>query len=119
MLRPKEGYPDSFGAKRASVFPVAGPASYSQYTAPTTGGQNVQVSGPSGMKTVDFAQGAVTTDGLYRAEVVHIEASTLNGVPVADSLIVLKWYVVATGAQVANAFNLSGSTVYIFALGQK
>lgn len=119
MLRPKEGYPDSFGAKRASVFPVAGPASYAQYTAPTTGGQDVQVSGPSGLKMVDYVMGGISGSGLYRAEVVHIEASTLNGVPVADSKIVLKWYVVSTGAQVTGAVNLSAEIVYLFALGQK
>lgn len=119
MLRPKEGYPDSFGAKRASVFPVAGPASYAQYTAPTTGGQDVQVSGPSGLKMVDYCLGGITVSGLYRVEVVQIEASTLNGVPVAGSQIVLKWSVVATGAQVAGAVNLSAEIVYLFGFGQK
>ena len=50
------------------------------------------------MKTVDFAVGAVSESGLYRAEVVQIEASTLMGVPVARSAIRLKWYVLAGGA---------------------
>ena len=119
MLRPKEGYPDSFGAKRSSIFPVTGPASYAQYTAPSTGGQDVQVSGPSGLKMVDYVQGGVTQSGLYRVEVVQYEASTLNGVPVASSQIVLKWYVVATGAEVAALTDLSDETVYLFGLGQK
>lgn len=119
MSRPKEGYPDSFGAKRASIFPVNGPASYTQYTAPSTGGQDVVVSGPSGMKMVDFVQGAVTTDGVHRAEVVQYEAATVNGVPVANAQIVLKWYVVATGAEVAGAVDLSTKTVYLLAFGQK
>lgn len=118
-MRPVEGYPDSWGAKKVSLFPVAGPASYAQYTAPTTGGQDVDINGPSGLKTVDAAYGGITTDGLYRAEVVRVEAATVNGVTLAGARIVLKWYVVATGAQVGAAVNLSGSTVNILALGQK
>lgn len=119
MSRPLPGFPDSFGSHRASVFPVTGPASYAQYTAPTTGGQNVQVSGPGGVKDVEFALGAVSTNGLYRAEVVQVESSTLNGVPVANSQIVLKWYVVSTGAQVANAVDLSGVTVNLLVIASK
>ena len=119
MSRPVEGYPDSWGAKRATIFPVTGPASYATYTAPSTGGQDVQVSGPGGVKQADWAQGSVSLSGLYRAEVVQIEASTLNGVPVAGSRIVLKWYVVATGAAVANGVDLSGETVNILVFGQK
>lgn len=118
-LRPKEGYPDSFGAKKVSIFPINGPSSYAQYTAPTTGGQDVIVTGPSGLKMVDFVQGAVTTDGLHRAEVVQYESATVNGVPLAFAKIVLKWYVVATGAEVANAVNLSSKVVYLLAFGQK
>ncbi len=118
VTRPLDGYPDSWGAQRASVFPVTGPASYAGFTAPSTGGQVVQVSGPSGVKTVDFAVGAVSTDGLYRAEVVEILGSTLNGVPVARSAIRLKWYVLSTGAE-AGALDLSGVTVYILVIGPK
>lgn len=119
MSRPLSGYPDSFGSHRASIFPVTGPASYTQYTAPSTGGQDVQISGPSGVKTVEWAQGSVSLAGTYRAEVVQVESSTLNGVPVANSRIVLKWYVVATGAEVAGAVDLSGQTVNILVFGPK
>lgn len=118
-MRPLDGYPTSWGSSRASVFPVAGPASYTQYTAPTTGGQDVTVMGPSGIKTVDFAMGAVSTDGLHRAEVVQIEAANVNGVTVAKAKIILKWYVVATGLEVAALEDLSETVVNLLVVGPK
>ncbi len=118
-LRPKDGYPTSWGSSRASVFPINGPTSYAQYTAPTTGGQDVDVLGPSGVKTVDFALGAVSTDGVHRAEVVHVEAAAVNGQTLANARIVLKWYVVATGSEVANAVNLSSKVVNLLVIGPK
>lgn len=118
-MRPLDGYPTSWGSSRASVFPVAGAESYVQYVAPSTGGQDVTVMGPSGVKTVDFAQGGITTDGLYEAKVVRVESANVNGVTVAKAKIVLKWYVVATGAEVAALFDLSGSTVNLLVIGPK
>jgi hypothetical protein len=70
------------------------------------------------VKTVDFAVGAVSESGLYRAEVVQIEASTLMGVPVARSAIRLKWYVLAGGAEVGSV-DLSAETVNILVIGPK
>lgn len=118
MSRPRDGFPTSWGSNRASVFPVTGPELYAAYTAPSTGGQDVQVSGPSGVKTVDFAIGSVSYSGLYRAEVVQIEASSLNGVTLTRTQLVLKWYVVATGAE-AGAIDLSAETVDILVIGPK
>lgn len=118
MNRPLDGYPTSWGSNRVSVFPVVGPVTYAPYTAPSTGGQDVQVSGPSGVKTVDFAQGAVSVSGLYRAEVVQIEASALNGQTLSRTRLVLKWYVVATGAE-AGAVDLSAETVNLLVIGPK
>lgn len=118
-MRPRDGYPTSFGSSRASVFPINGPASYTQYTAPATGGQVVTLQGPSGVKVADFVIGAVTTDGLHRAEVVQIEAASVNGQTLANAAVRLKWYVVATGAEVAGAVNLSSKVVYLFVLGAK
>lgn len=119
MPRPLAGYPDSWGNKRVSVFPVTGPASYSQYTAPTTGGQDVRVLPAAGVKSVDFAIGAITTDGVNRAEVVQIEAASYGGVTVPRMQLVLKWYVVATGAEVGAGVNLSTKTVNILVIGEK
>lgn len=111
-------YPTSWGNVRASIMRVVGPSSYAAYTAPTTGGQDVQVSGAGGIKTVDFAIGGVSDSGLYRAEVVQIEASTLNGVSLGRTLIILKWYVVATGSE-AGAIDLSAETVSVLVIGPK
>lgn len=119
MARPLAGYPDAWGNKRVSVFPVTGPAAYTQYTAPSTGGQDVRVLPAAGVKGVDFAIGAVSTDGLHRAEVVQIEAASYNGVTVPRMQLVLKWYVVATGAEVAAMVDLSTTTVYLFVIGDK
>ncbi len=117
MNRPRPGFPDSFGSRRASVFPVTGPNPYTQYTAPATGGQPVQLLGPSGVKIADFVQGAVSRSGLYRAEVVQYVASTILGVDLSRAGIILKWYVVATGSEVAGAFDLSDEIVDLFILG--
>ena len=118
----REGFPDSWGAKRVTVITTVGPASYTQYTAPTTGGQDVNVLPQGGVKTVDWAAGSVSADGLHRAEVVQIEAGPVLGNPaLADARLVLKWYVVATGAEVAGAVDLSavGKTVRILVVGPK
>jgi hypothetical protein len=119
MSRPRDGYPTPIGSSLLSIFPVTGPASYTQYTAPSTGGQEVNLLPQSGVKTADQAFGAVTTDGVHRAEVVQIEASTVNGQTLANSRLILKWYVVATGAEVAGAVDLSTKTAYITVIGPK
>jgi hypothetical protein len=119
MSRPKDGYPTPIGSSLLSIFPVNGPASYTQYTAPTTGGQDVQLLPTSGIKTGDVVFGGISTDGLHRAEVVQLEASTVNGQTLANSRVVLKWYVVATGSEVAGAVDLSDTTVYLTAIGPK
>ena len=117
--RPLDGYPASHGAQLVSVFPVNGPSSYTQYTAPTTGGQSVTLQGPSGVKIADFVIGAVTTDGLHRAEVVQYVAATVGGRTLARAGVILKWYVVATGAEVAGAVNLSAKIAYLLVVGPK
>ena len=116
--RPLDGYPDSWGAHRASVFPVVGPSTYAPYTAPTTGGQVVTLRGPSGVKLADFVQGAVSLSGLYRAEVVQYIGGNVSGVTVARAAVILKWYVVAGGAEAA-AIDLSAETVYLLVVGPK
>lgn len=117
--RPRDGYPTSWGNVRASVFPIVGPSSYTQYTAPSTGGQQVVTNGSAGIKTVDFAIGGPSNSGLYRAEVVHLEAATVNGVALQNAAVRVKWYVIATGAQVAGAVDLSAEVVYLQVTGPK
>ena len=116
-MAPRSGFPTSFGNKRASIFSVVGPASYAAYTAPSPGGQDVQTRGPAGVPLIDQAFGAISYSGLYRAEVVQIEASSISGVTTARTQLVLKWYVVSTAAEVAGAVDLSAETVDITVLG--
>jgi len=120
-MAPRSGFPTSFGNKRVSIFETVGPASYTQYTAPSTGGQTLQGLPDAGVKIIDQAYGAVSADGLHRAEVVQIEQSTVGGVAVGDTQIRLKWYVVATGAEVAAMVDLStvGKTVRILVIGDR
>lgn len=118
MARPLSGYPTSIGNKAMSVFPVAGPAVYAQYTAPSTGGQDVQTS-PFGVKTIDKVIGGITTDGLYQVIPAYVEASTLAGRSLGLTQVVLKWYVLATGLEAGVGVDLSGSTVNLLVIGNQ
>ena len=112
-------YPTSFGDKRASVMLVTGPASYDQFTAPSTGGQDVIADPQGGVKVVDWAEGGPSVDSSHYARVVRFEAGAIRGTTVTDAVFVLKWYVMATDAEVAGAFDLSGQIVRVMAFGEK
>ncbi len=130
-MRPFDGYPDSWGAKRSSVFPHAGPASYTQVTAtagtvPVTGGDTV--SGPeAGMKYFDLIVGGITDDGAFLVEAIPVTVSTIVGGP--SQTYKLRWIsrVTATvggqsqtaGAEATAATDLSGETVRLLAIGPK
>ncbi len=116
MPRPLAGFPTSWGNKRVTVMRIVGPVLYSVYTAPTTGGQDVAIAPAGGIKTADFAVGAVSDSGLYRVDVVRLEASTVGGVSVPKSRAVLRWEVISTGSQ-AGAIDLSAETVSILVCG--
>ncbi len=106
------GYPIAVGAKKMAVHPNghAGPASYTQVTTgPLAGGDTVYAS-DFGLKYIESLDGGITADGLYRVEVI---------MPVSGpaTSVTLRWTVVATGAQVAGAVNLSASIVNLIAVG--
>lgn len=113
-----KNYPTSFGNRRATIGRVVGPGNgvYVQYVAPTTGGVDYQPFG-DGIKDVDFAIGGVSDSGLYRAEVVQIESSTLQGRDLGRTNIVLKIYVVSTGLELGAGVDISDETFSIFVLG--
>lgn len=127
-MRNFDGYPDSFGSHRAVVFPVQGPASYVQIVpgaapANATGGLLVQDK-QSGINFYEFMTAGLTDSGVYRVECIP---TTRSGVITSNSPSAsqpghhyrLRWVVVATGAEVAAAFNLSAEIVRVFALGVK
>lgn len=119
-MRPLAGYPQSTGGKRSSVFPVAGPSSYTQVTAGTapalsTGGQSVDVVS-AGLKHVDHVTGGLSDSGKYRAEPVYDSVSGVSGnnTPQASTpktTFRLMWFLVSTGAQVSGSTNLSAEIV--------
>lgn len=118
MARPLSGYPTSIGNKVMSVFPVAGPAVYAQYAAPSVGGQDVQTSA-FGVKSIDKVIGGVTTDGLYQVLPAYVEASNLAGRSLGLTQVVLKWYVLATGLEVGAGVDLHGSTINLLVIGDQ
>ncbi len=115
----RASYPDSWGSSRSSVFTVTGPSSYTQFTAPSTGGQDVAVEPAAGVKVADFAVGGPSADSSHYARVVRIEAGLIRGQTVADAGLVLKWYVMSSDAEVAGGFDLSGQTVRVWVVGEK
>lgn len=111
-----KNYPTSIGNRRATIGRVVGPASYTQYTAPTTGGVDYQTF-PDGVKDIDFAVGGPSDSGLYRADVVQIEASTVQGRSLGRTRLILMIFVIATGAEVAGAVDLSAETFSVLVIG--
>lgn len=111
-----KNYPTSWGNRRVTIARVTGPASYTQYVAPSTGGVELQAF-PEGVKDVDFAIGSVSDSGNYRAEVVQIEASSVQGRTLGRTLVRLKIYVMATGAEAAALADLDAETFSVLVIG--
>lgn len=119
MGRPLDGYPTSIGNKVLSVFPHTGPASYTQMTTnPVAGGDTVTFANEAGMKFADKLHGGKTDSGLYSIEVFLPAANPSTKLSAAPAkTAVLRWVVVATGAQVAGAVDLSAEIVRLEAIG--
>ena len=123
LIRPLDGYPDSFGSHRASVFPHKGPTSYQQMqpgspvAIPVDDGDTVEAVS-AGLKYFEYVSAGLTDDGLYEVVAVPLSNSLYNpGAP--QTTYGLVWYTVNTRTQVAYNVDLSGSTVRLFALGPK
>ena len=127
-MRPLDGYPDSWGAKRAAVIPHRGPSSYDQVDADTapllaTGGDLVEAR-EAGMKLIDFVAGGLSDSGTYRVECIPTTVSGIAGDAVQPPAAVgttyrLRWVVVSTGAQAAEALDLSAEIVRLLLVGPK
>ncbi len=119
MPRPLTGYPTSVGNKVVSVVGHAGPASYTQVssgTIPVTGGDRVYAS-EFGMKFFDSVVAMCADDGVNSVLVIPTtDTDDFYGAGGMTSVI-LRWFVVATGAEVAGAVNLSTKTVRLQAIG--
>lgn len=124
-MRTFNGFPDSFGAKRASVFPHQGPLSYTQIVegvapALTTGGDLCYAT-EGGMKYIDKAMAGATDSGKYQVNTYVTTPSgviaTPGAVPQPGTSVRLKWTVTATGAEVAALTDLSAEIVRMMAFG--
>lgn len=117
---PLAGFDTSFGNHKAWVGDHFGPASYA------TGGETFTAHqlGWGGLEFVELANlGLITVaadqlvvplsfSGTYFATVAFGTAAVG-----AVASVTIKWYVVATGAEVAALFDLSAEKVRVFALG--
>lgn len=100
-----KGYPDRIGRRLAFCGFGTGPVSY---TSGSAGGDPIAI--PGYEYYADAIFGSVSVSGTYKAE-----AMPSAGGPRANWK--LRYSVVATGAEVANATNLSAETFQIAGLG--
>jgi hypothetical protein len=121
-MRPLDGYPASTGYQMQSVAGIQGPASYTQITPGTapavaTGGQTIYPN-EFGLKYFDYVSAGLSDTGINRVECIP-GAPSNAGPSGACASYTLRWVVVATGAQVAGAVDLSSEYVRVRALGPK
>jgi len=90
-----------------SVRDLAGPASYSAGAANGQAVSSALFGMPTGLKYIDTM--GVTQDGLF-----VVQATSIKG---TQKIVKLRWYSATTGAEVAGATNLSGSTIRLMGYG--
>lgn len=110
--KPVSGYPQPFGDKIAQTFDHTGPASYTQFSTPTTGGDVLNAS-DIGVGGIDTMRGGIDTTGQIACYVVNYLGGYANAVP----KVILIYYALVTaslggqsqtiGTQVAASTNLS------------
>lgn len=107
----------AWGDRPYAIIDFAGPASYAVVVTgtPPTGGQPI---GPSNFGLLAGIEGIMmvgcSDDGQY-----GVEPFMLTSFPFGqgNATWALAWYVIATGAQVANTTNLSARSVRLIAFG--
>lgn len=128
MGRPISGFPDAWGASRASVFPHTGPASYAQITyGPAAAGNIVDVT-ETGMGAFSWLSNGVTDSGNF-AVIAIPTSSSVGPVGTQTTTYRLRWNALRTatiggqaqtaGAEAVATTNLSGETVRLLAVGPK
>lgn len=111
--QPLAGYPQPQGEKIKLIFDHTGPASYTQFTTPTTGGDVINAS-DVGQGGFDELRGGVDTTGQFICYPILYLGGYANAVPKA----ILAYYALVTatlggqsqtiGTQVAASTDLSG-----------
>ena len=105
------GYVMPVGDKYEVVVDHDGPASYNNTGTPATSGETINAS-DLGLGGIELCQvDALSSDGLNYVLVTIVGQSTSGNVGNAVTSVTLRWFVVATNAEVANTVNLSGKSV--------
>lgn len=98
------GYVDVIGKHGLWIGEHTGPASYTAWAAPATGGDVIKAP-QFGLRSIDFVSPAgVDTSGIYNVR------PQCTGTGSRQSWVLI-WYTTATGVQVAQGTNLSGITI--------
>lgn len=110
-------YPQVPGAKPQSLFNITGPASYTAVTPGTTptGGQTLQAK-DIGLTNLSTVTCFTDNTGAYGARAIWPVQLTAVP-PTANTSVILQWFVLATGAEVAGAVDLSTKTLRALATG--
>jgi hypothetical protein len=122
-----DGYPQSWGDKRVSVFYHTGPVLYVPVvvaTPVTTGDPVTDVE--AGLRYIEYLYGGVSDNGQYRVEAIpgggnpsQAQGAGQGGtVGAPQRTWRLRWFVVSTGVEAA-AVDLSARTVRLMAIGSK
>jgi hypothetical protein len=130
-MRPLSGYPQPIGASVLSIFPHAGPKSYTQVTAtagtvPVTGGDTVEARS-AGLKYFDAVIGSMTDDGAFTVIAIPVSKSDKGGA--ASATFRLKWIanvsalvggqMQTAGSEAVTATDLSAEIVRLTVIGPK
>lgn len=100
------GYPQPFGTKWKQVLDHAGPSNYQQGTGDIFNASDI---GFGGIDAIHPVFGGISLSGTYQVKAfcTPILAATKPS-PGTPPKVLLRWYVVAGGAEVANGVDLSG-----------
>lgn len=108
-----KGYTDIWGKHGAAVYDHTGPASYTQWTAPSTGGDQLTLPASFGLRNIDFVVPVgFTVSGNY-----YVEAKLTAGGGGNLSKAILIWYTAGTWNQVAATTNLSAEIIRLLVIG--
>lgn len=109
-----KGYTDVWGKHGADVYDHAGPKSYTQWSAPSTGGDVVKAA-TFGLRSIDFIVPiGYTVSGSY-----FVVAKLTAGGGGNPASAILIWYPIATigTTQVTGSTDLSGETIRLLVVG--
>ena len=113
----QEQFPCPPGNLYHSVADIAGPSSYTQVTfgATPSGGQAVSLPVPGFGVSVIWASAMAGSTAQWGAHCILKPFLSGQG---SQTGLILQWYVIATGAEVAGAVDLSGQSVRVYSMGR-